>query len=109
MTIEYKKNEYVEITNKEIVNTSNIINVDGVDYMLIGVICHQGEKGKSGHYVYYEYDNNGNIIRLYNDSSVINSDNSNSTEYNDDVDHNGTFFLYSRYPVDQYNTNKNLQ
>ena len=94
-----------KIRNK--ITPNKTITIDNNTYTLTGVICHRGNSMRPGHYVYYECDSNGNYIRLYNDSWIIeyNQIKNDNVEksYNGETNTDGYMFLYSRNNYDAQN------
>jgi len=72
------------------VDFDNINDIKTVNYKLIGVIIHTGDKIKSGHYTYYSYINE----MLYNDFTKIKKDNIESLK--EMLDTSGYIFLYQK-------------
>jgi len=97
------------------------ISISDTPYTLTGIISLRGRD----HYIYYECNDKGNVIRVYddkhpyidlNENDIINSHAEvhdkfsmnniyiNGLKHTEHINTHGCMFLYSRYPVDQYNT-----
>ncbi len=79
------------------------ISISGIPYTLTGIISLKSLKEKD-HYIYYECNHNGDVIRVYDDQKPYKDVNTNDKDVESLINRNGCMFLYSRYPVDQYNT-----
>ena len=78
------------------------IFIDEKTYTLTGVIFHIGKTTNSGHYIYIQCNENGDYHYIFNDSQTEPYDT--NGQFNETfINKNGYVFLYSRYPVDQYN------
>ena len=86
---------------EEAITPNEKITIDNTEYTLTGVICHIGKNVGSGHYVYYECNKDGKVIYLYNDWNI--DEVKNNKGWGKEINEQGYMFLYSRYPVDQYN------
>jgi uncharacterized protein YoxC len=120
-----RRNAHDNTILKNVIVPNKTIQISQIDYTLTGIIALRGR----AHYIYYEFNDNGNVIRVYddkhpyidlNENDIMNSlaevddkilmdnilmdniyiDGLNHTEH---INTHGCMFLYSRYPVDQYN------
>jgi len=83
-TGESKKIDQTIELNKE-------ITIDGVKYILYGIIKHIGNTRTSGHYIYYKI-NDDKVIE-YDDSNVTEKDYS---DVKDELEKNGYLVIYKR-------------
>jgi uncharacterized UBP type Zn finger protein len=114
LIIQLKRFEYNENSSKKIrqfITPDKTITVDEKKYTLTGIICHRGNDIGSGHYVYYECDDQGNDIRLYNDDVITDKDIDNYIDpaYNNEINKDGYMFLYSRDLKSSPEQNTNLE
>jgi ubiquitin C-terminal hydrolase len=108
---EYNKTKKMVEKIRKYIIPNETITVDEKKYTLTGIICHRGDNIGSGHYVYYECDDEGNDIRLYNDSVIEDKQKNNYIDqaYNNEINTDGYMFLYSRDLKSSPEQNTNLE
>ena len=100
----YDKNKYVLLyvnrrTNIDgTVNRTNIfintdVTIDENQYKICGCICHIGIIANNGHYIYFAYDDNGNISKVISDT-IIYDDKYVDSKIKPET--HGTIFLYKK-------------
>ena len=55
-------------------NVEHKVVIDGKNFSLIGAVLHSGLTTNSGHYIYQTYDNDGNVLKTYNDVRMGNGE-----------------------------------
>jgi hypothetical protein len=114
--------------SKKVIIPNKKIKISDVDYTLTGIISLRN----TDHYIYYEFNHEGNVIRVYDDqrpyidldeTNIINNEDNklpdkknpmdeiyiDAIKHTDHINTHGCLFLYSRYPVDQYQYKLNNQ
>jgi hypothetical protein len=94
------------------IEPNKTLRINNIDYTLSGTIVHIGPRVDVGHYIYYQCNEKGEYNTNYNDSAVVDFEESiqyiqHSTDSTDSpyinetdfINRNAAIFAYTRYPV----------
>ncbi len=96
-----KENQETKFSNISSFNINKTLNLNSNNYILQGIICHDGSTPDSGHYIYMHKNDNENL-QIYNDSLISKEyENKNNEHYIFTIDNNKyrPIILYYRKDV----------